>query len=292
MLSSSTRCEIERLVARYLVASSLRDRRLFEVFLVEGFYHCTLDSVEPQHFETALLAKLHVGMIITLCDDLADNPSYSDPKLLAALYRLNVDDCDGEDHGANFPPGPRRESYALARFLMHGLVTLVGRLPRGSELLSALAFDIHQFYQGNRYAALISSEPRLASLNELRMMGPSNMGMVAAWTIDLMASGGVDRSQYGRCREVFMLGQRAGRILNVLMTYDRELAEGDRTNDLIVGAPGLTLLEHRVVLIDEFARLVAEIEANECSVSAFSVAALARSLRHLHEMYSELQGII
>lgn len=137
-------------------------------------------------------------------------------------------------------------------------MSLVGRLPRGLELRSALAFDIHQFYQSNRYAALISSEPRLASLNEFRILGPHNMGLVAAWTIDLMASGRVDRLQYGRCREVFLLGQRAGRILNVLVTYERELAEGDQTNDPIVGAARLTLEEHRGILMAEFEQLVAE----------------------------------
>jgi len=288
-LSTSARREIGRLVDRYLATSSLRDRRLFEVLMLDGYYHTTLDSVDPQHFESALLAKLQLGMIITLCDDLADHPRHRDPQLLAALYRLNINSTAPHPDLAN---ERQRRTYELACSLMHELTLLVRDFPHGNELASLLAFDIHQFYQANRYAEIISDSPHLASLDELRVLGPHNMGMVPAYTIDLMASRGVDMSQLGRCREVFLLGQRVGRISNVLATYERELAEGDRTNELIVGATQRTLDEHRRGLFDEAERLIAEIEANKRAVTAFRVTSYVQSLRRLHTLYFAMRGIV
>jgi len=289
VLSEHTRREAERLVDLYFAVSPIRDRRLFTEFLLEGNAHATLSSVEPRHFDPALLAKLRLHMTIVLYDDLADHPRHADPELLTALYLLNI---DVEPPRVVFADDHRRRTYDLAISLLHGIRSLVRAFPLGQELAPLLAFDIHQFYQANRYAALISRTRHFASLEELRALGVHNMGLIASWTIDLMASRSLDRSQIGRCREIFALGQRVCRISNTLATYERELAEGDWTNELIVGSPYIALDDHRRLLSEEAERLLAEIATNERGVTAFDVVSYVDSLRRVQALHRHMHGII
>lgn len=289
VISEHSRRAVDRLVDDYFAVSRLRDRRLFTEFLLEGNAHATLSSVEPRHFESALLAKLQLHMTIVLYDDLADHPRHADPELLAALYLLNI---DVEPPRVYFADDNRRRTYDLAISLLQGIISLLRSFPLGQELAPMLAFDIHQFYQANRYAALISRAPHLASMEELRALGAHNMGLIASWTIDLMASPGIDRSQVGRCREIFALGQRVGRISNTLATHERELAEGDWTNELIVGSKNIALDDHRRLLSEEAERLLSEIAANERGVTAFDVGSYVDSLRRVQALHRDMQDII
>lgn len=288
--SAFTRAEVTRLIEPYLAVSGGRDRRLFEIFIFEGFQFVTLDIVEPEFYDDALLAKLCLATFIVLCDDLADNPKCRDTKLLAALYELNVD--KPKVAPPMFTDEGQHERYRLGSQLVQKLLASTRRLPRGELLLPVLAFDVQQFYQANRYAELLSSVPGMASLDEVRSLGPHNMGMVAAGTIDLMAARWPDLSQLGPCREVFLLGQRAGRICNVLATYEREIAEGDVTNEIVIGARGVSASEYRRRLMDEFERLLQEIVTNERKVTAFDVQEYARGLHRLYELHISMRGII
>jgi hypothetical protein len=77
--------KVELLAFKYEKIFSHRDRRLFTDFLVNGYRHTTLNTVSTELFEEVVYAKVCLGMIITLYDDLADHPKYYNPKLLKPL---------------------------------------------------------------------------------------------------------------------------------------------------------------------------------------------------------------
>src|SRR4051794_22798126 len=82
--------ELGALVETYLGVSSHRSESLFRRFLPDGYRMTTIDSVDPAVFDTAILAKVHLGMLITLYDDLADHPRHRNAQLLSELYGLNI----------------------------------------------------------------------------------------------------------------------------------------------------------------------------------------------------------
>lgn len=170
-LSPLGRAKVGQLIDEYYAVSAVRDRRLFEDFLCNGFEMISLSSVESRFYDVGISAKMYMGMLIVLCDDLADNPRYRDPELLRSLYHLNVD-CGLSAVPEAIGGDERSKILSLAHTMFGRLRNLVGELPNGESLLPVLAFDIEQFYQANRYAELISGFPEVANLDEARVLGP------------------------------------------------------------------------------------------------------------------------
>lgn len=280
--------KIEVLIDEYLAISASRDRRLFADFLHPGLRLLTLSSVEDRWRDDVLLAKMTLATLIVLYDDLADNPTYRDSELLSRLYRINVTSPPEESSGDDL----RGDYRAFSGLLLRRLQEFAVSFPNGRKLLPVLAFDIEQFYLATRYAELVSDFPEVASLGETRALSPHNMGFIAFGTIDLMATCDLRFEELGRCREVFHLGQRVGRISNTLATYDRELREGDRTNEIMVAAKTIPVEHYRHVLLVEIEQLLAEIETNARGVTAFDVKEYGSRLRRIHELHLEAQSFI
>jgi hypothetical protein len=123
-------------------------------------------------------------MIITLYDDLADHPLYQNPLLLSKLYSLNIgidyqNEINLTSHDKNI--------FELARFLFSELTKTLKIFTHFEAFKFILQFDIEQFYACNRYSSLIGIYPELQNLTESRILGPHNMGIIAAGMIDLMA---------------------------------------------------------------------------------------------------------
>jgi hypothetical protein len=274
--------EIASLVETYLAVSSLRPRVLFEDFLPTGYRFTTIDSVDSDFQSSVILAKLHLGMMITLYDDLADNPENRDGDLLNALYKLNV----GRDLETPLSlSGERHRTFELARYLFQGLQMALRRFPQYSILAPVLQFDIEQFYVCNRHSELISVLPAARNVMESQTIGHHNMGIVAAGVIDLMASPGLRLAELGQCREVFLLGQRLGRISNLIFTLKRELLEGDTTNEMLFSASST-----ESNLLHEFKLKRDSICAY--TLQSFNTTAYASGLDSLHRLHASLEGKI
>lgn len=274
---------IASLVDKYLTASKLRPEVLFRDFLPAGYRHTTLSSVADDLFHTTVLAKVHLGMIITLYDDFADHPQHCNPELLVGLYRLNIDsDAVAPTH---LSPA-EKENFELARYLFSELSRILSRFPNHAGLRGALRFDIEQFYSANRFSELMTTLPQIRNLTEARTFGPHNMGIVAAGIIDLMASPNLALEELGACREVFHLGQRAGRISNLIYTYQRELCEGDSTNEISIA----TDTNYPSTLLDEFSDLVERI--GQARIKTFDTRRYARGFVFLHSLHASLAGKI
>ncbi len=261
------------------LVAPFRSRRLFCEFLPVGYELTTLDSVEDRRKVVEL--KVLLGTLITLYDDYADRPDRFNPRLLKLLYRIPFE-------RVTVDPGTldREELLALdlAKSLFAKLLTGIERLRNYYLLSDVFCFDLKQFFLANHYSELLTQHRFLGNEGENRLYLHHNMGIVLAGMIDLMNVPRFTVADLGPARNLFLLGQRAGRISNVLTTYDRELEEDDRTNELLVsGDPG--------ELEAELATLLQKIETGK-GINCFSAREYARGIRALHELHLKLKGVI
>lgn len=226
---------VELLANKYERVLQNRDRRLFTEFLVRGYRQTTLESVPQELREQVVYAKVCLGMLITLYDDLADNPLYYNPKLLHHLYRLNLGELMLAPLGLS---AQEQKIFQLARDLFTELELSLRCFVNYVSLKEILVFDIKQIFLANQYAELTTAHPTIRNLTESKAQGPYNMGMVAAGMIDLMASNNFKSEELGAMREMFIKGQRLGRIGNLLFTFEREKKEGDVTNEILLHGDG------------------------------------------------------
>lgn len=287
-LENDTKIRSAELIALYRSVSDIRDPVLFEKFLPIGYRLTTLDTVDSQSKERIVYAKLHVGMLITLYDDLADNRVHRNPRLLGELYQLNL----GRDRSSAARLSvAEREILDLAKFLFANLQRVLAEFPNHASLLPALRFDFQQFYLANQYSELCTDLPNLRNLPELAGHGPFNMGIVIAGMIDLAALGSLDAAEIGACREIFLSAQRMGRISNMRFTLAREQAEQDRTNEIEFRMRrGHTLLEVEMELQAEFHGLSQSISAQR--LGSFSTQRYAEGFQALHVLHRSLLGRI
>lgn len=276
--------QTQAIIGRYRTVISHRSDDLFRLFLPRGYRLTTLNSVAPSLRDTVILAKIHLGMLITLYDDLADHPRLHNPRLLRELYKLNVD----QDASAAALSSEEAKLFELARSLFQDFTALVESLPNHVVLKDVLQFDIEQFYACNRFSSLVTQTPSIRNAQELKTLGPHNMGIIAAGTIDLMASPDFDLTELGSARLAFQLGQRLGRISNMLFTYQRELNEGDRTNEIFL--TDASSESNRERLAHEFLECLGLLRAQK--LRSFSIDAYAEGLQGLHELHRNLEGVI
>jgi len=283
--------------------ASHRNPRLFSEFLPKGYRLMTLSSVDEALKDRLLDAKLHLGMLITLYDDLADNPRWANSKLLHELYKLPF-------HSQSIRPlrlnSAERKVVELAKHLADGTFPILTSLPHFGSFAPLLHFDLQQFYNANRYCEMLSRIPSLANTTEGSTYVSHNMGMVIVGMMDLMGTSNLYFSELGEIRSLFVRGQRVGRICNVLTTLGRELSEGDVTNELILGAiqsgyvkPSalgeLTkrkLAPFRQELEKERRRLYREISAQRDRIRTFDVRAYVRGLRGLQRLHENMEGVL
>lgn len=278
---------VQELSDAYLACSQIRDPRLFTIFLYDGYRMTTLPSVDRPLYEDLIAAKVALGMLITLYDDLADNPRTFNPRLLAHLYRLDVFD------DAPVPLGlgtEERKHFALAVSLLKEIRHSVIKFPHAEAFGELLSFDLQQFYISNRYSELQRIVPGISNLTESKLYGPYNMGMVIAGMLDLMASSRFDHRELGRAREIFLLGQRCGRIGNLLSTYEREKAEGDLTNEII--ASGEEPVAYQIVLRNEVRETHGKLERESRRLTSVDFTSYVAGVEKLFDLHRRMEGII
>ncbi|HXH31260.1 MAG TPA: hypothetical protein VNJ01_10650 [Bacteriovoracaceae bacterium] len=278
--------QVKLLAEKYQSVCDHRDPRLFTEFLVLGYRQTTLSSVGAEFTELAVYAKVCLGMIITLYDDLADNPRLSRPQLLKELYRLNIGEHPvlRETGPGDFP------LIELAQHLFGELNRALSRLPRQEKFQNLLAFDIRHVYLANQYAELMTLQPAIRNLTESKLLGPYNMGMVAAGTIDLMASPCFDGSETGRLREALILGQRIGRIGNLISTFQRELDEGDLTSELMLHPSGVGEAKQQLLL--ELRARLSSLHSASAWARSVDLKSYADGLSGLFNLHQKMEGII
>jgi hypothetical protein len=280
-----------------------RNPRLFTEFLPRGYEMMTLSSVDPEFRSRLAAAKLHLGLLITLYDDLADSPKWANSKLLHELYKLPF---HADSIRAFRLSTDEKKIVELAKHLADETFPILNSLPHFGSLGPLLHFDLQQFYMANRYCELLTRLPYLANTLEAGICINHNMGMVIIGMMDLMASSDLRFDELGEIRSLLLRGQRIGRICNVLTTLGRELSEGDVTNELVLGAiqnrlvlpketKNLTprkLASFRKTLEAERRGIFEEIAKNRDRIQTFEVKSYESGLRKLQRLHETMEGVI
>ncbi|AZZ35587.1 hypothetical protein CIK05_01825 [Bdellovibrio sp. qaytius] len=285
MLHINSNLALDSLIADFREICPHRSSVLFREFLPVGYRLTTLSSVPAEYREIVIQAKIRLGMLITLYDDLADHPDYLNAALLKKLYRLNID----EDYVLTLSLSLENKIFQLARRLFSELRELLSGLPNFDQLKAILEFDIEQFYCCNRLSSLATETPGVLNLVESQTLGPHNMGIVAAGTIDLMSVSDLNVREIAICREIFILGQRMGRISNVVYTFEREQLEGDQTNEIFVqqrlfGGTHQTIKDQLLQELED-----CYLGIKKFCASAFSSAQYAQGFLDLHDLHARLE---
>jgi hypothetical protein len=272
--------EIEYIAQLAHKLSPHRRIELFRNFLPSGYRMTTLSSVGDELRESNLLAKICIGTLITLYDDLADHPGLRDSKLLEDLYQIPFG-------RKNMCKSRRHPMYVALTHLWNIVFDHITTFPQYDLLRTAFEFDVMQFFNANRYAEMITDAPFLFSSRESRNYLHHNMGIVIVGTIDLMCSPLMDINSIGSARALFLEAQKAARIMNMITTVDREIKEGDVTNELVFA-------ERRIEATTALQREMSEIFKNIRSqnLTSFSIPEYVRGMKDLFELHKSLRGVI
>ena len=273
---------IDLLVEQYQTIFTHRDPRLFTEFLVRGYKETTLSSADPDRFNDVVYAKFCLGMIITIYDDLADNPTFYNPGLLKDLYRLNLYDV--------YYPDKANPTHDLVVHLFREMRQTLGHFPRFHDFRDILNFDIKHIFLANQYSEMMTLRPSIRNMTEGQSFGPYNMGMVAAGMIDLMATSTLTIQELGKMREIFIDGQRVGRIGNLLATYKRERNEGDVTNEMFYHPKGVEIA--MTELVDEMGEKLTKISNRFQEIKTFNLKAYVSGLHDFFRLHTSMEGII
>lgn len=270
------------------ILAPYRSSALFNEFLVKGYTAMTLSSVPRSEFEGLLQAKLCLGTLITLYDDFADRPTESDPQLLEVLYQFSF----GRRPSAQGLNARDRHVLDFAGSLFARMERLLTPLPHYRQLAGVLNFDLARFYSANQFSSVLTANPFFNNPLENRLYSHHNMGMVVVAMMDLMAVEDIKTSEFGAMREVFLMGQRAGRIFNVLTTRRREAMDGDITGELssCMSEQELEIAERR--LRRETGRLRHRIEGFASRITTFSVNGYLEGLAFVERLHKSMEGTI
>jgi predicted DNA-binding protein len=282
-----------------------RNPALFLQFLPIGYTHVTLSCVDPKYIEDLIIAKTKIGMWITLYDDLADNPKYRNLKLLEELYKIPHQSSYIEYSKLDLE---EKNIVELSLALWRDILATVSKLPYYERFREFFEFDIQQFYVANRYSEIVSEYPRMANQTENRIYLSYNMGMVIVGMMDLMGTEDGVFMELGMMRNILFQGQILGRISNVLNTMERELKEGDFTNEVI----SLALQNMDLVVQDFSERSPEELkerlaplaeklhaertqlyqEIRDISLETFDVETFILGLKSLHDLHENMRSKI
>lgn len=266
--------------------SPCRNSRLFSEFLPKGYKLTTLDSVTKK--DEVVHLKIILGTLITLFDDFADVPDRFNPRLLEILYQIPF--APAKIHKA-FLSCEEQESTNLCEELFQKLFNGMENLPNYRALIKIFQFDLKQFFLANQYSELVTSSPDLSNPSENRLYLHHNMGIVMAGMIDLMSLDRFHFNELGMSRSLFLFGQRAGRISNVLTTFEREMKDGDFTNEILsdryLNDPQLAV-DH---LESELSQTYKAMEKFE-NIQSFSTKKYREGIENLHHLHLKLKGVI
>lgn len=256
-----------------------RSQRLFCEFLPRGYELTTLDTVESR--DQVVELKIILGTLITLYDDYADRPDKLNPRLLQLLYRVPFERVTYDE---TLLTRDEKVALELAKSLFTKLLRGMERFRNYHLLFEIFCFDLKQFFLANHYSELLSQHQHLPNERENRLYLHHNMGIVMAGMIDLMNVPKFCISDLGNSRSLFLMGQRAGRISNVLTTFERELAEDDRTSELLVSGNKSDLLTELDSLFQDMSKFK--------NIKSFSASEYSKGIIALHDLHTKLKGVI
>lgn len=278
--------KIEYAINYYMSLLKNRPRELFSYFLVKGYKCTTISSVHFNNLENVLNAKMYLGMLITLIDDLADNPSCYNPNLSKIIYNNSVQKYNLSNSEKNI--------IKLKKFLFKNMMLSMKKLHNYDKLIDIFKFDLENIYLANKYFELVTNKYTIVNNYEIKLYGSYNMGIVAAGTIDLMGAKNICYEEIGKCREIFIIAQKISKIANTISTFSREEYEGDITNEIsyLIKTYKNNFSFYKYKLEKDFLTGINLIKKSKNKIKNFNILEYVDGIQKLFELHMSLVGII
>ncbi len=278
---NTTQLKQEQLVKLAIEKIPHRNARLFQDFLPNGYRQFSIDKVEEKHKELVQLAKLQLGIFITYVDDYSDNPKLIDSDFINSIFSLaNQTEMKSTKH---------HFAFDLKQDLFH----TIELLPNYNSLKSIFSFDFEQLAQAFRYSLLLQDIPQLNNSKENRTYLSHNMGIVLALMIDLMAVENIKLYEMGEIRKFFFEMQEISRIMNVLMSFEREKKEFDPTSELLFQIESANDLRiNQMNLQKEKEIKLLNLKNNLPNISSFDSSKLFENFLKINELHNSFTGVL
>lgn len=207
----------------------------------------TLPFVPESKREEIHRIKTTATLFITLLDDLlekeGDRVTYEE----AAKVPLSHYATDFNREGI------RSEHLRMTSRVWDVIRQTLDGTPRSEELWTVFEFDLKQAMAAIEYSYFVNTNPALATYDELVLYDSNNMMHFPYSDIDLMYVDSFPDETLSTLRRTVFQAQRMARIGNWIMTWERELNEGDISSGVVLCA-----LENDVITIEDIKRAKVE----------------------------------
>lgn len=216
---------VDRLVDSYLDAVPERGLYIWG-WLDDVLPAFRLSSVPPSLAEPADEARLLLLVYVTALNDLADRREGD-----AAFEAAAAVPREGGEPTTAVDPAVRVAADAWSKLLEH-----FDGAPRVAAYLDTLVRDVRWTCAGLRHSARAAADPGAVTYEECLHEQAPTMCMDPLATVDLAYSPTFDPAEEPAVREAVAVAEPVARVGNWLTTWERELAEGDLANGVVVKA--------------------------------------------------------
>jgi len=232
---------------------SKRNIYLFD-WLLFVFENAFLSCVDEKYKDSLSINKTRLTMIDTMIDDVADIPAGHSLNFLEEYLKILKNDGNVNYQEMNVNQVKRVKNTLV---IWNEFMSDVRNYPRYTDFKTIFDFDLEQIANSMKYSFIINTNPKFNNIIENRAYGHHGMTVIAARMLDLMCAPHFDMNDFATAREIFYLSQQYARLGNLINTYEREIGEGDISNELI------TLLMEEKIIDGESVRNLTDSKYNE-----------------------------
>lgn len=199
-------------------------------WLFWAFDECQLSCVADEYHEKVAVVKTALAVYNALVDDIAEDKNDSE-----TFWEVAKSVFPGSE--PNWDRGDIDTDYARAGQAMWSKVSeLISQAPRYEEYRDLWLFDVRNALTAMDYSYLTTRHAGLTNDVESWLYDTHNVMTVGLTTVDLMFSPSFDTDDLRPLRRVLYPAMEMWRIGNWLMTWQRELVEGDHSSAVVITA--------------------------------------------------------
>ena len=215
-------------------------------WLYGAFREYQLSCVPEEYREELAVMKTVLGVFNALLDDIAEDNNDRETFWELAKCVHPETDVDWEREDID------RECAQVAASMWETIVDTLSEAPRYDEFEDLWLFDIRNAITGMDYSDLASRHEGLVNEVESWLYDTQNVMTVGLTMVDVMYSPSFDTGDLRPLRQMLYRAMEMWRIGNWLMTWRRELVEGDHSAVVVI-----TALQEGIVDEEELAAVEA-----------------------------------
>jgi len=201
------------------------------------------EIINPFSFtkKSVINVKILLVMLIVLIDDVAEKPQ--DTELLKDLLKIPLDNRNLRKTNLTI----REKDYlSFSIRLWQFIQKKIQKYDNYKKFQEIFYYDVKQVLNAIEYSHLVNRNLFLINRTEYWTYAPYTMQGMINYMLDIMYASNVDIKEMGLTREIFLRAQKLARIANCLATWQREIAESDLDNGVLIYA-----MESKIISVQD-----------------------------------------